>query len=111
MSYKLILTHDERRAIDWIGNRYATGDDFRSKLWKCYWRFPEMDNGIDNVIPGDFDEDWNLSKDIEFKIPENIAWEIRELFEQDELTFPCFSDELKSKLIEFYYNIVRGETI
>jgi hypothetical protein len=94
------------KAIDWVGDRYATGYEFKDQLSKCYFRFLEMNDGINKVIPRDLDEEWDSQKDIEFGIPESIAWDIKDLFETEDMLFPCFADEFKSKLIEFTDKIV-----
>lgn len=100
--YSLILTHEERKAIDWIGNRYATGDELYRLLSTCERTIissPPMWDWLDGG-------DWIQNVDIQFNIPEHIAWQIKELFEQEELTFPCFSEGFKSKLLEWYWRIV-----
>lgn len=96
--YPLILTHEERKAIDWIGNRYATGEEFKELLFnhEVEW----SSNTLDNSYP------WQEHYDITFNIPEHAAWRICELFEEEDFTFPCFSEEFKSKLLEWYWRIV-----
>ena len=90
--YKLTLTKEERKAIDWIGNRYFHGNNLRSYLIrKC--EFPDI-------------LQWNSEEDATFLIPENIAWQIRAGFEDENFEFACFSDELKTKLIQFCDQIV-----
>lgn len=90
MAYKLTLTHAERRAIDWVGYRYATGDDLYKILsWCC---------GPDT--------EWDQDGDIEFTISEPRAWAISELFEAEDMSFPCFADEFARKLIAFWEGIV-----
>ena len=102
--YILTLTHDERKAIDWVDYRYATGrpfwylltNDEVSRAWEPYQATMEQIE----------DDSWNWPIDIQFDIPEHIAWEIKDLFEQEDMLFPCFSEEFKSKLIKFYEEIV-----
>lgn len=91
MNHVLTLTYDERKAIDWVGYRYSTGDDFSKLLWRC---------------ENDAIEEWLEKRDITFQIPENIAWQIKELFEEEDLLFPCFSEPFKEKLMKFYESIV-----
>jgi hypothetical protein len=92
--YKLTLTLSERKAIDWVGNRYATGWDFYQELvFNCKQLEEE---GID----------WDSDKDITFLIPEHVAWSIMELFEDEKMLFPCYSPEFVTKLMEFYNQIV-----
>lgn len=87
--YTLTLTKEERKAIDWIGNRYNHGDDFYNLLMKCV-----------------FEGYWDFNEDITFLIPEHIAWMINKSFEDEEYTFSCFSKDFASKLINFCMTIV-----
>lgn len=96
--YPLTLTHEERKVIDWIDYRYATGRPFWYLLIEC-----DRSYVVDPIVDDTWDE---FKGDITFQIPEHIAWQIKELFEQEELTFPCFSEEFKSKLLEWYWRIV-----
>lgn len=89
--YKLVLTSGERRAIEWIGDRYATGDDFYELLCEAEWIG---------------EEDWAGKGDLTCLIPEYLAFEIDRLFAEDEYTFPCFSDCLASKLMNWVGTIV-----
>jgi|APSaa5957512622_1039677.scaffolds.fasta_scaffold35730_3 hypothetical protein len=90
--YKLTLTSDERKAIDWIGYRYSNGDDLYNLL---------MADATKTIGLGAWDED----KDITFLIPENIAWEIRDNAEKEDgdfvYNFPCFDNDLSRKMINF----------
>ena len=88
--YSLTLTTDEREAINWIGTRYATGHEFHKLLSAC----------LEN------DQEWNEPGDITFSIPEHTAWAIVDLFEEEELLFPCFSLAFKEKLLSFMEKIV-----
>lgn len=90
--YKLTLTRSERKAIDWVGYRYAHGDD----LYKLLWGRSIANDGAE--------VEWDDDIDISFAIPEHIAWEIREACEEDNLE--CFSSELVSKLVDFCNKIV-----
>ena len=93
--YKLTLTRQERKAIDWIGGRYFHGDD----LYKLFTR-PEVNWSMNG------EWGWLDDGDITFSIPEHIAWEIREGFEDEEFLFSCLSDEFKVKLLAFCDSIV-----
>lgn len=86
--YKLILTPEERKAIDWIGGRYAHGYDLYHEL-------------VQNC---DQDGDWESDDLVSFRIPEHIAWSISELIDQDNLA--CFAESLKIKLFTFQAGIV-----
>ena len=88
--YQLTLTADERRAIDWIGNRYGTGDELYSALCKADWA-PD-------------DRDWDDQREITFTIPENVAWTIGEIIDREGC--PCFSPDLTEKLTRFASAIV-----
>jgi hypothetical protein len=83
--YTLTLTADERRAIDWVGNRYATGDELRDRL----------ETGIGH---DDDEQQWDDKGPVTFSLTEADAWEVRELCEQEEFLYPCFSPELAAKL-------------
>lgn len=89
MAYSLMLTREERKAIDWVGYRYAHGDDLYEQLVHC---------------DSNPDVDWDSEVDITFSIPEHVAWEIREACEEDNLA--CFSPELVSKLMDFCNKII-----
>ncbi len=65
--YSLSLTADERRAFDWVGDRYNSGK-VASLLIDC---LPE-------------DRVWGDDGDITFAIPEHVAWEILELAEEED---------------------------
>lgn len=91
--YELNLTLGERKGIEWIGDRYATGDDLRKIILKC--------DCIENE-----DWQWDDKRDYTFKIPEHLAWEIRELFMEEENRFPCFSPKFKEKLMSFEDSII-----
>lgn len=92
--YKLTLTNSERQAIDWIGERYTNGNDLFDLLLDAKWSH----------------EEWNSQDDIDFQIPESIAWQIAENARQEdgdnEYTFPCFAPELEQKMLAFCMEIV-----
>lgn len=88
MPYTLVLTYEERKAFDFIGGRYATGDDVKRELWINSELSPD---DIDWYNPED-------QRDMTITIPRVVAWTIRDLSEQEEHQWPCFSDELKQKM-------------
>lgn len=90
MSYQLTLTRDERKAIDWIGNRYGHGDDLFHALVVC-------DNTGGN---------WDDPIDITYTIPESVAWTIQDIGEECDYQWDCFAPELASKLDQFCQKIV-----
>lgn len=90
MAYSLTLSSGEREAFDWVGGRYATGDEVGSLLRDC---LPEG-------------KEWDDDGDIEFDVPEHVAWEIDRLAKSEDGTWTCFDDELRDKMIEFCDDIV-----
>lgn len=97
--YKLTLTHSERKAIDWVGNRYLNGDDLYRLLWES-----ECTTHVDGM---DDDElEWSGSYSITFLIPESIAWGIQANAQLEDGYWPCFSDELAEKMQRFVDSIV-----
>lgn len=94
MAYKLTLTKEERKAIDWVGNRYSNGWDLYRLLWKGDYLLAQSDI------------EWDSDCDITFKIPEHVAWQIKENSESEDGFWPCFADELASKMQRFVDAIV-----
>lgn len=89
MAYKLTLTQDERNAIDWVGHRYATGTD----LYKT-------------LMQGTASHDWDYEGDVDFAMPEHVAWQIRDLCESEDFLFPCFAPAFAGKLQTFCDSII-----
>ena len=87
--YTLMLSGPERKAIDWIGHRYAHGDRLRSLLLDCEY------------AP---DADWDSGADLTFAVPEHVAWQISDIIDRDQLA--CFAASLKERLWRFQYSIV-----
>ncbi len=88
--YLLTLNQGDRLAIDWVGGRYATGYNFYKILIHCMGE----------------DDEWDSDEDITFAISEDRAWKIRELFESEDMLFPCYASELTNKLWDLYNSIV-----
>ncbi len=84
--YKLTLTKEERKAVDWIGGRYRHGHDLRTLLLGCV-----------SVV------EWDDDGDATYEIPEYVAWDISEIVGEG---LDCFGDELRSKLYAFRDDIV-----
>ena len=84
--FELTLTAQERRAFDWVGDRYNAGEVARI----LYDYVPE-------------DREWSDDGDITFEIPRRDAREINLLASKEEPSYswPCFSDRLTSKMNEF----------
>ena len=104
--YTLTLTHEDRKAIDWVGHRYSNGDDLFLLLWAKEVR---KNNGCDDIEP--LEVDWDCDADITFHIPEHIAWKIKENAETEAWGtiygfWPCFADELAIKMQAFCDSIV-----
>jgi hypothetical protein len=91
--YRLTLTKEERKAIDWIGNRYPHGNDLYLLLWAKSEPIPD-------------DMDWDAEGEMEFLIPEHIAWEIDAMGLGSCYKWDCFSDELVIKLNAFCGQLV-----
>ena len=91
MSITITLSLADRKAIDWIGHRYAHG----TKLYRILWGKCEQKPD---------DADWDDPRDIEFFVPNDVARVISEIIEEDELC--CFSDELQFKFYTLQYQIV-----
>lgn len=87
--YTLTLSKDERAAFDWVGNRYAAGEIGDLLILEC-------------TYPADWDE----NEDVTFTVPEHIAWQINDLASEENYAFPCFSDSLKGKMMDFCLSIV-----
>jgi hypothetical protein len=87
--YPLSLSIDERRAFDWVGDRYAAG------------RIADLLSGC---LSGD--DAWDNPGELSFGVPESTAWEIRDLAEAEGFAWPCFAPELAAKLTEFCDRIV-----
>lgn len=88
--YHLTLTYAERRAIDWIGDRYRHGTELYRLLW------------VESTVTPD-DEDWDSPNDITFAIPEHVAWTISEIISEG---LDCFAPDLVCKLHRLQDRIV-----
>lgn len=93
MPYALTLTHEERKAIDWVGHRYAHGDELREILDAC-----------DTV--SDDDCSWGGDEELTFVIPEHKAWDIQSIGEESNWRWDCFSPGLVSKLNRFCAGVI-----
>jgi hypothetical protein len=87
--YALTLTADERRAFDWVGDRYNSGK-VADLLMDC---IPE-------------DRAWNDDGDITFLMPDHVAWAINELAEEEGYSWACFAPALAAKINGFCWGIV-----
>lgn len=88
--YTISLTAEERRAFDWIGDRYTTGDAVSRLLCECMGE----------------DDEWSQDGDITFRVPEHMAWQIAELAEAEDGLWPCFAAALRNKMQSFVEAIV-----
>lgn len=82
--YQLTLTAEERRAFDWVGGRYESGD-----VYKLLLDCTELE--------------WDSNENITFNIPEHVAWAIEDVHDP---MWPCFADELKEKLNSFLASVI-----
>jgi hypothetical protein len=89
--YTLMLTKDERKAIDFVGNRYWNGYDLQDLL---------QDGEV--VADGEWDSDG----DVRYAIPENIAWDVVSAWELEEKQCPLFGPDLTVKIVTFLESIV-----
>lgn len=90
--YKLTLTLPERQAIDWVGHRYAHGNDLFHLLSQC--------RSDDDSI------DWDEKQDIVYHVPEHVAWEINNIADQCGFQWDCFGVEFCEKLNSFCDKII-----
>ncbi len=91
MSYSLTLSHGERAAFDWVGSRYSsTGSDMKELIVQG--------------MPSD--QEWDDPSDITFIIPESVSWEMKNIAEEEEFLWPCFSSRLAAKMNQFLDNII-----
>lgn len=93
--YKLTLSREERKAFDFVGDRYATGSQIANVL------FLLANNDDDELEYWDADD-----KDITFTIPERVAWEIKQWAAEEDYLWPLFAPDLKQKMQEFVDGIV-----
>ncbi len=91
--YTLTLTAPERKAIDFVGGRYWHGHDLYRILWTECKQSPN-------------DVDWDSEDDIQFLIPEHIAWDIDRAASEDNYQFDLFGGELFDKLLTLCGQIV-----
>lgn len=98
-AYTLTLTRGERQAIDWVGHRYAHGDDLYDLLCESDW---------DVHACCSQEEDWGWLADcpITFNLTEPQAWELLEIAEESEHRWDCFSPELVAKVEQFCGGVV-----
>jgi hypothetical protein len=87
--YTLELTSAERRAFDWVGDRYSAG---------------QVATLLMDYLPAD--REWSDESTITFDVPENAAWEIQRLAEEEDCLWPCFDTDLRAKLNDFLGQIV-----
>ena len=87
--YTIDLTRGDRRAFDWIGDRYNAG---------------QVASILIDHLPDDCE--WSDAGVITFDLPEASAWEIQRLAEEEGFLWPCFGQTLRSKLNDFLDEIV-----
>lgn len=100
--YTLTLTHDERKAIDWVGYRYGHGNNLKDLLFEDSILIVNEDIDKDQLF-----EEWHhRDGDITFHIPENLAWAINNIGEECEFRWDCFAEDLAAKMNNFCGEIV-----
>lgn len=87
--YDLTLTADERRAFDWAGNRYNSG---------------QVADLLLDLVPEN--RDWGDDADITFNIPEHVAWQINDLAEEKGYSWACFAPDFADKLNRLCWGIL-----
>lgn len=70
--YTLTLNQDDRRAIDWIGDRYSHGNDLKRVL-------------VDEAVTAVPDQVWESDLSITYHLPESKAWQVKEIVEDGNL--------------------------
>ena len=80
---------DERRAFDWVGDRYNSGK-VADLLMDC---IPEA-------------RGWYEQRDITFQVPEHVSWQFNELAEEEGYSWACFAPALAAKINGFCWGIV-----
>jgi hypothetical protein len=103
MPYTLTLTKSERDAIDWISDRYSNGYALYRLLWLDT---PEDCITINQPHAWDESPGWDSDCDIKFRVPEHVAWQIKDNAESEDGHWPCFSPELASKMQTFIDGII-----
>lgn len=80
----LTLTLGERQALDWVGNRYATGDD----LYKHLWVYCEQ---------SDDEQDWDDPRPMTFLFNQDNLDETYRICGEEDFLYPCFAPALVQK--------------
>ena len=103
--YDLILTLGERKAIDWIGNRYVHGNELYHILQACHQQVISDDVDVDDseFMPTDFGS-WDGNCTIRFCFQEHQAWQVKDLLQDTQLE--CFDDDFAAKLHKFIDDII-----
>ena len=89
-TYTLTLSWPERRAFDWLGDRYGTGEPIAVTLRGC--------------LPDD--AEWTQPGDITFLIPEHEAWLLAARAWAEDSPWPGFAPALASKMTAFTSSLV-----
>lgn len=91
--YKLTLTRSERKAIDWIGDRYRHGHELYTLLCRGEW----------TIEDGTLSGDWDCENELTITMPEHVAWEVRDLIEDSSegVILPCLAIDFCVKLVTF----------
>lgn len=103
--YILTLTHDERRAIDFVGHRYWNGDDLYQVLSLPSTKFtlPTSVPMMDDLTVDDL---WEQPCDITFEVEPAMVTMLREKWEEENGLCPLFSPELEGKIEVFFNRVI-----
>jgi len=88
---ELVLTAGERKAIDWVGDRYDHGDGLYDVLCGC-------DTWL--LTSGEECDVWDSPNDILFNLTENQVLDIVVFQRVDHGQWTCFSASFAAKLNE-----------
>lgn len=103
MAYTLTLTRSERRAFDWIGNRYSNGDDMRAILIQCYATEIDWHDGEEDIT-------FTITEPDAWALADLLAWELADPAYIDAVDgaapWTCFAPELAGKMQKFVDGII-----
>ncbi len=91
--YTITLRKDDRRAIDWVGDRYGHGTDLRRVL----------EGEAVTAVP---DQGWESDLAITYHLPEHLAWEVKAIVEEGNLDCINLDSNLAVQLTRLVLAIV-----
>ena len=105
-NYRLTLNKAERRAFDWIGDRYANGHDMIDALTPSGQTTIENPDGTPYQGEYVWPCELNSTDELTYCLTESQAWVVVELANKEDNLWPCFSSDLVKKMTEFCNRIV-----